>query len=271
MKRLVLLLLLCPLLALAASQEIVGLHLLPGLTAELVLLPAQVRNSRWRNSAEFELAAGGAWLLTPDNIVDLGLGQPIFVRSIVLDSFTRTAGGSVIAIAGDRLGVVSGRVFLPTIALPVTPMRVAAGSGEYVYLYGGPSEQQRIVYFDGKRTAVLATVPMPITALTRIGNRVIFACGSSLYTLRPGMPPALLFGIPDQPSFVGLAVNPQTGELFAATEDAIYQLDAGIASQIAEGVGGALRWAGDALYVVDPKRQLMMRIRASVSSRGTGP
>jgi len=250
--------LLCLLLSVGApaAEPIV---VLPGLTVERI--PERLtRPIAWPARTELIVAPGQVWLLALDNIWRLGATHGFFGAPVAVESFARSDAGTLAAIVGGKIGLVSRGMFLPALPTPEAGMRLAGGPRDTLYLYGSQAPA-RILAFDGERVAVLATVAAAVTALTHLGDTVIFASAEGVFSLRPGQPPGLLFPLVGHAPVISLTVNVDTAELFAATEDAIYQIDEGRMTQIAQGLGGALALIDKDILVADLRRQAVFRVR----------
>lgn len=244
-------LLLALLAGLAHAEE--AIHVLPGLT--VTRAPAALTAGMpWPERAEISSGTAGVWLRGDNNLWRLGARQGVFVLPLGVDSFAQSESGTLVALVDGKIGLVSGRMFLPAFPIPDAEMRLAAGPGDTLHLYGGKAPA-RILRFDGARVAVLATSPDPVMALTYLGSSVIFATRMGIFSLRPGQPPGLLFPLNEQIAVIALAVNPDTAEIFAATADGVYQLDEGRMTQIAQGLGGALTISGKDILIADPRRK----------------
>ncbi len=243
-------------LAVACHAE--AMYVLPGLVVEKI--PERMTAPiRWPARTEMIAFPGQVWLLAQDNVWRIGAASGTFATPLEVTSFARSDAGTFAVLAGDKLGLASGGMFLPAIPAPEKDMRVAGGPGDTLYLYGTHSPA-RIFLFDGERVSVLATVSDPITALTHLGETVIFATSEGLFTLRPGHPAGLIFPLAGHAPLVSLAVNADTAELFGATEDAVYQIDEGRMTQIAQGLGGVVAVVGKDILVADPRRQGIFRV-----------
>lgn len=235
------------------------IHVFPGLTVEKIpeRLSAPIP---WPVRTELIAAAGQVWLLARGNIWRLGAAQGAFVTAVEVDSFARSDAGTFAALVGNKLGLVSKGMFLPAIDVPEPEMRLVGGPADTLYIYGTRSPA-RIIRFDGEKAAVLATVAIPVTALTHLGETVIFATAEGVFSLHPGQPPGLLFPLAGHAPLISLAANVNTAELFGATEDAIYQIDEGRMTQIAQGLGGVLAIVEKDILVADPGRKSIYRLR----------
>ncbi|WP_153111798.1 hypothetical protein [Propionivibrio limicola] len=252
------------LLALAvAAHAGEPMHILPGLAVEKIPEPLTAPIP-WPARTELIAAPGQLWLLAKGNVWRVGAASGAFATPLEVASFARSDAGTLAVLAGGKLGLVSSGMFLPAIATPEPEMRVAGGPGDTLYLYGTRSPS-RIFRFDGEQVAVLATVPEPVTALTHVGETVIFVTAEGVFALRPGQAPGLIFPLAGHAPLISLAVNADTAELFGATEDAVYQIDEGRMTQIAQGLGGAVAVTGKDILVADPRRPGIFRLRPSTA------
>lgn len=245
------------LLALGCAAE--PMHVLPGIVVEKIperLLPA----APWAGPLEMIALPGQVWLLVNGNLWRAGAARGALATPLAISAFARSDAGTLVALVGDKLGLVSDGMFLPAIATPEKEMRVAGGPGDTLYLYGSKSPA-RIFLFDGEQVSVLASVAEPITALTHLGSTLIFATTDGVYSLRSGQAPGLIFPLAGHAPLTSLAVNPETAELLAATEDALYQIDEGRMTQIAQGLGGRVAVSGTDILVADPRRAGIFRVR----------
>ena len=251
-----LVLLLIALSLFARAEE--PIHVLPGLAVERI--PARlVAPIPWPERTEIIAAPGQVWLLARGNIWRLGAAHGALATPLEVVSFARSDAGTFAAIVGGKLGLLAKGMFLPAIAAPEGVTRLAAGPGDTLYLYG-TDPHSSILRFDGEQAAVLATVSEPITALTHLGETVIYATRQGIFSLRPGQPPGLLFPLAGHAALITLTANVETAEIFGASEDAIYQIDEGRMTQIAQGIGGALAIVDKDILVADIRRQGVFRL-----------
>ena len=214
-------------------------------------------------SPDFEVAQGDAWVLTGDNsIVDLGSGTHVLPKGFVAHSFARTKAGSVVIITESVLGGISQGMFLPTTKLPYGNMRVVAGQGESVLIYGGPDKDQQLISYDGTSFSPLISIAEPIDAVTHAADRVFFSTKNKVYTAKWGEAPGLVFMFPDDSQMItGMAVDTASGVIYVATKDAVFALNQGMAFKKLQGVGGRLQFSDDVLYVLDSAQGLFASVR----------
>ncbi|MDO8960119.1 MAG: hypothetical protein Q7U85_10335 [Rhodocyclaceae bacterium] len=209
---------------------------------------------------DFEVAKGKAWVLSGNQeIVDLASGASILPRGFVAHSFARTRQGSVVIVTENVLGGFIRGFFVPTTKLPYGNMRVTAGPGETVLLFGGPDDNQVLISYDGHNHSTLLSLAEPIGAVTHVADRIFLSAGSKLLTVRPGEAPGLVFILPDGSSITGIAVDAALGVIYLATQDAIFSLGNGMATARIKGLGGAVQWRDGSLHVLDPVRGLYVK------------
>lgn len=229
------------------------IHVLPGLT--LSRIPDSLTASiEWDAKAAISARKDGIWVLGKGNLWRLGQKQPVFVSPTAIQSFARSDAGTLVASIGGKIGLISGRLFLPAVGEPEAGTRLIAGNADTLLLYT-TAAPGRIYAFDGSKVAALAIVEEPVTALTHIGDTIVFATPDGLFSLRPGEPPGMIFPLAGHEPLTALAANPDTAELYAATDDAVYQIDEGRMTQIAQGIGGALAVLGNRVLIADPRRK----------------
>lgn len=230
-----------------------AIYVMPGLS--LSRIPAaQTAPIRWAPNTTISAAKNGIWVLGQGNLWRLGQKTGIFISPARIRSFARSDAGTLVASIDGRIGLISGRLFLPAMPAPESGTLLAGGSADTLILYD-PTVPAHIYSFDGKRVATLATLDQPITALTHIGDTIIFASPDGIYSLRAGRPLGLLFPLAGHAPVTALAANPKTAELFAATHDAVYQIDEGRMTEIIQGVGGALAVLDGHVLIADPLRK----------------
>jgi hypothetical protein len=235
-----------------------SIHVLPGLAVEVI--PVRLTASiPWPARTEIIAAPSQVWLLARGNIWRIGAAQGALATPLKIDSFARSDMGTFAAVVGDKLGVIAKGMFWPAIDLPESGMRLTGGPGDTLYIYGTHSPA-RIIRFDGEKAAVLATTAEAITAVTHLGETVVFATGEGVFVVRPGQPPGLLFPLAGHTPLISLAANVDTAEIFASTEDAIYQIDEGRMTQVAQGLGGSLAIVERDVLVADVRRQGIFRL-----------
>ena len=213
-------------------------------------------------SPDFEVAQGNAWILSGDNsIVDLGSGKHVLPKGFVAHSFARTKEGSVVIITENILGGIFHGMFLPTTKLPYGNMRVVAGQGETVLIYGGPDNDQQLILYDGTSFSPLVRIAEPIGAVTHAADRVFFSARNKVYTAKWGEAPGLVFMFPDGSQVTGMAVDTASGLIYVATKDAVFALSQGVAFKKLQGIGGRIQFRDGALHVLDSAQGLFASVR----------
>ncbi len=194
----------------------------------------------------FDLAAGR----------ELPAKAPLGIASLAAD------GSLLIAVRGDRLGWYREGALREVLALPRPGLQVVAGSRQRLYLYGPRGTGSAIHLLEDGRASLAVAFPQGvISALAVAGGRLFFAAGNEIYTVAPGERPALLFLAAGETRILSLAADPVSGVLYFATPETVYAMRAGMAVSILRDLGGTLRSAGGALYVLDAGRACLVRLR----------
>jgi hypothetical protein len=193
---------------------------------------------------------------------DLDAGEPLPAQApLRVDAFTAD-GPLLITVREDRLGWYEQGVIQESLRLPQAGLGIVAGPRQRLYLFGPRGQGSAIHLLEDGQAALLVDLPQgAISALTVFGERLIFAVGGEIYTVAKGERPALLFLAAGQPRILSLAADPWSGMLYFATADAVYAMRAGVAVSILKGLGGVLRHAGGALYVLDQKRKTLVKLQ----------
>lgn len=254
-------------LALASSAWLVmtalaaeGIRLLPGLGIER--LPARLAPSggKWEGEIDFVGCGQHLWLTTAGQVWRLDRNEPILATPLPITSLACTEAGTLLIAAQERLGPISGRLFIPALSLPSRQTRLAAGPGDTLVLYE-TSVPARLFHFDGERVRLVATLAEPIMTVVAVGDSYFVATPSGIYRLRSGEPIGLIFPwLGEEKPIIALAVHPRTAELVVATEDEVFLLDEGKMEQIAYGLGGKLVVNEESIYVADAKRGNVYRL-----------
>lgn len=203
----------------------------------------------------FDITPEGVILLqTQGNIFDLG-GETFLLKEawLGLETFGASEGGLIRTISNQRLGVYQDARILELLPLPTPGMRIAIGSAG-IYLYGGDFPPNNTLYFyEGSFTMIkLLETPRPISALTTAGQRIFFAMGQGIYTVRPGQAIRLLFLMPNLSLIESIAVDPEGEVIYFSSGGSVYALKEGVADLIAQKVGTTLKVHRGALYIWSP-------------------
>lgn len=245
----------------AAAWGEEGLRLAPGFTIQKLpaaLMPA----GAWPAHPALCARQDGLWFATRDNLHRLGMRAGVLEVPLPLEGFACSAHGTPVLVAAGRLGPVAGRLFVPRLPLPSAATRVTGGTGDSLILFE-TSAPARLFRFDGRQAQLVATLSEPIHAAAPAGDFVLVATATGIYRVRPGDPLGLLFPLIDMKPVVSLAVHPRTAEILFATEDEIFLLDDGRATQLAGGLGGALAATETAIFIADGRRQGIYALRPS--------
>ena len=252
-----------PCLAAAATPPS-EIQLWQGARLTPVLTPAALASLPVRLTLQFEVIKGGQVIaLTADGaLVDLTARRmlpakaPLGITSLTAD------GGLPIAVRGRRLGWYDGGTVPEKIQLPQDGLMVAAGPKQRLYLYG-PQGAGSVIYLleQGRVAKLLELSDGRISTLAVIGERLFFAAGNTIYAAAEGQRPAIVFVASGHPEIRSIAADPLAGLVYFAAGDAVYAMRAGMAVSVLRGLEGSLRYAGDALYVLDPWRGWLVALR----------
>ncbi|MGD0722100.1 MAG: hypothetical protein ABR970_13770 [Roseiarcus sp.] len=198
-----------------------------------------------------------------------GRTQTIDIDGDPPESFVVDASGPMLGIVDGYLGLLGeDRRFGAARPLPKAPMRLAPSVRPGVfYLSGGAAGDYRLYRFidDGALQLLMASHE-PIVDAADSARDVYAATASEILKIRAGQPD-VLFHAPDD-DFGGpirsLAVAEDDLVLFS-TDTKVYALLGGAAISIVNDAGGILRIRGDALYVLDPKREILFALRPASS------
>ncbi|MCX8085643.1 MAG: hypothetical protein N3C63_01950 [Rhodocyclaceae bacterium] len=249
----------CWLLIAAAAWGEEGLRLAPGFAIQK-LPAAMMPAGAWPTQPALCVRKDGLWFATRENLYRLGARAGVLEVPLPLEGFACSAQGTPVLVAAGKLGPVAGRLFVPRVPLPSPATRIASGTGDSLILFE-TAAPARLFRFDGRQAQLVATLTEPILAAAPAGDFVLVATATGIFRVRPGEPLGLLFPLADMKPVVSLAVHPRTAEILFATEDEIFLLDDGRATQLAEGLGGALAATETTVFVADGRRQGIYALR----------
>ncbi len=213
---------------------------------------------------EFELVEGGRALLmlTGDgNLFDLQQGAYLEGKPpLGIESFTYSD-GMLVVIRNNHLGWYANGEIVERIALPSPGMKVVAGQGDHLYLYG-PNEAGSMVYLlEGNGIVPLLEIPDGrISAFTAIGERIFFSIDNAIYSATKGEQAGIVFVAPGVEQIQSLAADTVSGLLYFSAPNSVYATRAGFAFTILRGLEGTLQYSNNALYVLDPKQRRLLKI-----------
>lgn len=189
--------------------------------------------------------------------------QPIAL-SAVPDSFALDPSGTMLTVSGGYFGMLDENGDLVQgIPLPSPDVQLAPSVHEgATYLFGKSGDHHRLYRFiDDGTLQVLLESGQPIVAAADSETAMFAATSSAILRIKAGTPETL-FTAPED--FAGpirsLAVTADGIVLFA-TGARVYALLGPDALSIVNDAGGSIRVRDGALYVLDPARQLLFRLR----------
>lgn len=184
--------------------------------------------------------------------------------SAVPDSFTLDPSGTMLTVSGGYFGMLDENGDLVQgIPLPSPDVQLAPSVHEgATYLFGKSGDHHRLYRFiDDGTLQVLLESGQPIVAAADSETAMFAATSSAILRIKAGTPETL-FTAPDD--FAGpirsLAVTADGIVLFA-TDARVYALLGPDALSIVNDAGGSIRVRDGSLYVLDPTRQLLFRLR----------
>lgn len=230
-----------------------GIRLAPGFG--LQRLPAALMPmGEWPAIPALCVRKDGLWFASRENLYRLGMRAGALEVPLSIEGFACSAQGSPVLVVAGKLGPVQGRLFVPRVPLPSPASRVVGGAGDSLILFE-TTAPARVFRFDGRQSQLVATLAEPIQAAAPAGDFVLAATPSGIYRMRSGEPLGLLFPLADMKPVVSLAVHPRTAEILFATEDEIFLLDDGRATQLTAGLGGVLATTDAAIFIADGRRR----------------
>lgn len=214
-----------------------------------------------------------ALALTPNRLVLLadatraylvGWGGVKPLDNLRLDAFAYTRDGLLMGVRGRQLMYLGADGKLKTLAgLPATGMGLSAGLGPRLFLFernaGGASALYELL--PQRRFSKLLESPQAITAVVETPERLLFAAGNSVFALAPDKSVKAVAALPGGRRIVALAASGRT--LYLSDGDSVFTVSDGKAALLLKDTGGALLHDGSALLVLDPERQLLLRVVAA--------
>ncbi len=237
-----------------------GIRLAPGLTVwrlPTAMMPA----TEWPEVAALCVRRDGLWFAGRDNVWLIGAREGVLDAPLPIDGFACSEAGTPVIAAAGRLGPLQGRLYVPRVPLPSAAARIAGGMGDSLILFE-TAAPARLYRFDGRRAQLVATLAEPILAAAPAGEFIVAATPTAILRLRPGEPVGLMLPIFDMKPVRSLAVHPRTAEILFSTEDEIFLLDDGHATQLAAGLGGTLALTAETVFVADARRRGLYALTA---------
>lgn len=248
----------------AAETSPAELWLWKGAILTPLLARADLASLDARLADQFEVLDNGriVALTSAGELMDLTSRRALPGKTpLALTSFTADK-ALLIAVRGRRLGWYDGAAIVEKIQLPQDGLTVVAGPKKRLYLYGSQGAGSAVYLLEQGRAGKLFEVPDGrISTLTVIGERLFFAVGNTIYTAAEGQRPAVVFIAAAQSEIRSIAADPRTGLLYFSAGSTVYAMRAGMAISILRGLEGTLRYAGDALYVLDPPQGSLVKLQ----------
>ncbi|MBU1216769.1 hypothetical protein KJ870_08170 [bacterium] len=208
----------------------------------------------WRSDTQLYVSSLGLWISAEKNIYRLDKPSKALTIPLHVSSFTLAKSAHPVAIVDEQLGLINHGFFLPSLKLPMAGYSLAAGPNDTLYLYNSTIAAP-IYHFDGNMITPMALPSEAVQALTYAGSAIIFATKEGIFSLESGKPLGLIMPLPDFATILSIAVNPDTAELFVSTHDTVYSLNNGLMTPLVTGVGGAVAFYDNCLWIADSLRQ----------------
>lgn len=244
----------------AAALAEDGIRLAPGMTVRQ-LPAAMMPAAEWPEVPALCLRRDGLWFAGRDNVWRIGAREAALDAPLPIEGFACSAVGTPVIAAAGRLGPLQGRLYVPRLPLPSPATRIAGGTGDSLILFETVAPA-RIFRFDGRRAQLVATLAEPVLAAAPAGDFVVAATPAAILRLRPGEPVGLMLPLSDMKPVRSLAVHPRTAEILFSTEDEVFLLDDGRATQLAAGIGGTLAATAETVFVADGGRKRLYALTA---------
>ena len=236
-----------------------------GKASPVVLLdPRMLQEYELRLDGSFDIEPGAGMILlrTGDNLFDLTHKFRLLKTDLPgLEAFAFASDGALLTISNQELGYFKGREVVEVVPLPVPHMRLAAGREGEVYLYGGTAAPDTCIYVyrKGGEYQKLIEVPGRISALTAVGDDVIFAVGNGIYEAKLAGSLRLLFLMPSLSAIRCLAVDSAQGVIYFISGQALYAFSGKRAILISEKAGTDIKFHRGSLYVLNPTEGVLVR------------
>lgn len=228
-----------------------------------LLIPKSTKALGISLSSQFDVPEEGLpVLLTREgNLYDLQKRSYLpHKKTLGITSFTISSSLFVV-IRKDMLGWYEDGAIRERVRLPQAGLRLAAGPGQRLYVYGDRGTGG-IIYLleDGKEIPLVEVSRGDISALTAIRQRIFYAVGNAIYTVAKGEKPGLLFVAEGEKQVRSLAIDPKVGVLYFSAGNTVYAMRAGVALSVLKGMECYLKYSGAALYALDPKAGRLVKI-----------
>ena len=250
-------------ISLAAQSPVVA-YLWQGASMIHLLTPSLADSNHLEKLApKLEVVDGQhVLLLTLDgNLFDLEQREYLPAKKPLHVTSFAYSNGLLVVIRDDRLGWYSDGEIKERFVLPLKGMKVVAGKGQRLYLYGPRGKGSVIYLLENNKVFPLTDIPEgKISAFTVIGERIFFAIDNTIYTVAKGEHAGLVFIVAGEKRVHSLAVDTIAGMLYFSTGEAVYIMRAGVALTILKGLKGILRYSRNALFVLDPGRRRLVKI-----------
>lgn len=245
---------------------------LEGVEMRVHLAPPDVEKLEGKLLAAFDVSAGGHFLLGVEGkeggrnliVPEAGL-RLLSADDPLLETFCRLPGGALIAIRNGHLARLDGERLVEEVGLPGKGMGLApASTNDRFFLFGGEGPTARLVFevLEGRKYRKLVEAPGAVGAVAEVGDTLYLAVGTQVVGVPRDSPATTPYEAPPKtPAISSLASDPEARILYIATPDGVTALRRGKALGILAGCGGEIRFRNGSLFVLDPRRDLLVELK----------
>lgn len=200
-----------------------------------------------------------------ENLYLVGWGGTTPIEGLAkgLVAFDYTQDGLLLAVSDSALLYLDAAGALqPMFDLPSKGMGIARGGATMLLFDRTRSDGHAAIYEleSGRHARKLLESPRPIDAVAKAGTRLYFATGGVAFEAVPGEKMRAVASLPGNVKILALAANTDGSRLYVSDGDAIYVVQGTQAALVTNALGGALRFDGNGLIVLDNKRRTLARI-----------
>ncbi len=217
--------------------------------------------------------SGAVLVLTGDNILDAGSGEPLFGEPLKGPAWLSLGGGKLSLLADGVLFAVEGRTPRKLLEVPLRSP-IFASDGERTFIGGVTASGRSILYLykEGAGHKAILELDAPIDAMALARETLFFSAGRKIYALKEGGPARIFATLPGFSYIPSIAVDDRRGILYFSDGDDIYAVRGGDFVLARRGLGGMLRCRNGELYVLSPRARALFRVSGlsdALASAGT--
>lgn len=263
----------------AESDQAVALRVPSGVRVDQVLSPMHAAGLPSPIHSGFAVTSAGNLILRAgDALIEAERDG----GAMVYDSLTRGGpapssfaldGSAILTVSTLHFGQIEGDSVTDVVPLPAAGMKLAPSMTEgAVYLFGGTERTNRRVYAfknDGS-LSILAELPAPVVAVADSRKSVYVATETEIFRFSDGRSSVVTRLPPGDSAIVSIAASPDDRMVFYSNGAEVWAVYGLTALAIVTNAGGTLRWANDALWILDTRRPLLAKLsglEAALTSR----